>query len=204
MDASAYDTYGGEMAQIPRLIDSPTLAERQYHDAIQQRKQQAGGPRDKAKRRYEEAEQLFALVRQEAEHVIGAPRTDEAAPGHNIVGQMLRRHSAAMQDLLKLENAYILAEERYRTVTCELSAYEDWLGRSWDLTDKLNAEYQGHGPQYDILIKRLVQAEIHAEQLEAQGQGNSPEHERTVKGVMLLVQALQKYTEDTGSLRKEI
>lgn len=206
------------MPSTLRVLQDPHQAERQYHDAIAQRRRQAGMLRDKALARYQQAEQLFAAVRQEAEHGLG-PTPAGAGPPARIgqpeparpeppapafVGQLLRRHSAVLADLLKLEAAYLAAEDRYAALTAEMSAYEDWAARTVALTEQLHREYQGHGPQYEILIRRLVQAEIHAEQLEAQGAGHTPEHDRTVRGVLLLVQALQKYTEDTGSLRQEI
>jgi hypothetical protein len=161
-----------------------------------------------------EAERLSAGDRQETlrarHHELlvfyqqGLHRLQAAAADSAALPRAQATYRALLTDLRKLEAEVREAEVAYLAICHQMQSFHDWQIRSDALVRDLKAEYQGHGPQYEILIRRLVQAEMHAQQLETTGRIGSAEHQRATKGVLQLVQALQKYTEENATVRKAI
>lgn len=127
-----------------------------------------------------------------------------ASEAGTISPALQKRYTDATGAIAKLEAAVADAESAMLEARATAQTFAEWEQRSRALTLQLNGEYQGHGPQYEILIRRLVQAEMHARQLETVGKVGAPEHERATRTVLHLVQALQKYTEENASVRKAI
>ncbi len=76
----------------------------------------------------------------------------------------------------------------------------EWVQRAADLTEQLSEEYGQRGPQYDILVRRLVFAEVSVEQLEKSGRNfETGEYRNANRAVLEATQALQKYTESQKS-----
>jgi hypothetical protein len=70
------------------------------------------------------------------------------------------------------------------------------------LRRKLLAHYGDLGPQYPLLVERLVQAHLRATASDAQGHlVDAEEHRKDSEAVLRAVAALQKYTE---SLKQEV
>ena len=75
-----------------------------------------------------------------------------------------------------------------------------WALRAEELARDLSEEYGQRGPQYDILIRRLVFAEVSVEQLEKSGRNfDTGEYRNANRAVLEATQALQKYTESQKS-----
>lgn len=75
-----------------------------------------------------------------------------------------------------------------------------WADRTRELTEQLLDSYADRGPQYEVLVKRLVFAEVAVEQLEKSGRHyDTSEGRNANKSVLDAVQALQKYTESQKS-----
>ncbi len=75
-----------------------------------------------------------------------------------------------------------------------------WKQRTDTLTHDLLEEYGGRGPQYEILIRRLVFAEVLVEQLEGTSRAlHTAEWRAGNRAVLDATQALQKYTESQKS-----
>jgi hypothetical protein len=75
-----------------------------------------------------------------------------------------------------------------------------WEERARDLIEQFTEAYGDRGPQYEVLIKRLVFAEISVEQLERSGRNfETAEWRSANKAVLDAIQALQKYPESQKS-----
>lgn len=75
-----------------------------------------------------------------------------------------------------------------------------WSDRARELQEHFTDQYGDRGPQYEVLIRRLVFAEISVEQLEKSGRNfDTGEWRGANKAVLDAIQALQKYTESQKS-----
>lgn len=109
-------------------------------------------------------------------------------------GQLLRRYEGASKTLAMWEERVVECEARLYQAEAQREAYESWTVRAQYVRERLLQQYGAGGYQYELLIDRLTEAVIRAEQL---GLTPGMERERTaiVKEVAALIQALQKYTE---------
>jgi hypothetical protein len=88
------------------------------------------------------------------------------------------------------------AEQELRRALCASSTAAHWEERRAELTAALEQRYGRLGPQYEILIRRLLAAELRAERLEAEERDVSAvERRRAAADVIDAVAALQRYTE---------
>src|SRR4051812_46697532 len=108
----------------------------------------------------------------------------------------------AYQRLLKLlprvEQALIAAEDRATRRKHEEFQTPEWQRRCDELYAVLRDHYGDRGPQYDLLVRQLVAAQVRFEQMEASGRDVPPaEWRRLLKTTQDCVWSLQRFTEST-------
>jgi hypothetical protein len=181
-------------------------AQEQRRATLEAKRMMAQAWADTALQRVVEARQLYERLLSQAQAVMIGTDAQGQTAEYAHASQILRRYEAAVKNLHVLEDRQMAAEESFRQAVADVAAYADWQVRTRELQQALQQEYPGRGAQYEILIRRLVQAEIQAQRYEVLGMAHDMDHERVVGTVMKLVQALQKYTEGLGrdSLRDEV
>lgn len=109
-------------------------------------------------------------------------------------------YSYACQSYAKQYEGVCRAEEALSRLQDQADENTYMAKRSRELTRELSKEYEGRGPQYAVLVRRLVYAELNAERLERSGRAlKTTEMVQVNKAVLDAVQALQKYTESQKS-----
>lgn len=129
----------------------------------------------------------------------------EVKAAKSDIGTHPARYAALCAAYDKQYEQVVRSQETVRRLQ-ETQAFEaaldadHWAHRAEELTAALTEEYAGRGPQYEILIRRLVRAEVLAEQLEGTGRAlHTGEWRAANRAVLDATQALQKYTESQKS-----
>ena len=116
------------------------------------------------------------------------------------IGQKPARYQGLCQSYERQYAAVCRAEEAMARLEDLGDDDSYWSERAQELAESLADEYGQRGPQYDILIRRLVFAEVNVEQLEKSGRAyDTGEWRSANRAVLEATQALQKYTESQKS-----
>jgi hypothetical protein len=145
-----------------------------------------------ARRRVQAAEEAREYL---AEQVTAARAAcEQAAAGKPGKGAARYEYALAAYD--RQCDRVAAAEAQLRRLEVLRDQAEYWTRRRAELDTAFRAQYGNRGPQYEVLIKRVVYAEVRAEMLEATGQAvDTIEWRRASQSVLDAIAALQKYTE---------
>lgn len=100
--------------------------------------------------------------------------------------------------LALLEDALEKAERKHLRLTREGPTHPAWQVRREQLESQFLDFYGSRGPQYQILVKHLVAAQIRFEQSESSGRDiDIDEFRKIMHAAQSAITALQKYTEST-------
>lgn len=110
----------------------------------------------------------------------------------------VKAYIALLPQLYLLEDALEKAERKHIRLSREGSTHPSWQIRRDQLEQQFLDAYGNRGPQYQILVKHLVAAEIRFEQAEASGRDiDIDEFRKIMKAAAEAISALQRYTEST-------
>jgi hypothetical protein len=120
-------------------------------------------------------------------------RTYEEASRPDAEPQLRWLYLQLVEAVSKQTDRVQAAEERVRRALFERRTAEHWEQRRAELTAALEGQYGRLGPEYAVLIRRLVHAEIRAQQLEASGADiTAGEWRRVGQEIRDTVQALRR------------
>lgn len=110
------------------------------------------------------------------------------------------QYNTALNAWTNLQTKIAEAEADTRRRTFEQGNQDRWGDRYQEIFAGIMANYQGLGPQYEVLVSQLARQQVRVERAEASGRDVPLEEtNESTKLTIALVGQLQKYTEATKS-----